>query len=152
MVHEMESGVESGMKNDASEMESGMVEAEKVKAREEVESVTVGTVTPVVKAMSVAAESVTEGVERMTEVIEAATEVIEVIEGVEDVSIVCVALEEYSVRLEEDQALGDGPSRRHQCRWQKQDALSCGSRGEFRREGQDRKDGGLQRRQRQQSE
>jgi len=62
-----------------------------------------------VEVASVVAEGMTEGVE-------AVTEVVEVIEEVEDVSIVSVALGECSVHLEEDQALGDGSSRRHRCR------------------------------------
>ena len=142
MVYEMESGMES----EANEVENEAVEAGNVRVVEAVESVVVETVTLVV--VSVAAE----GVEGVTEEFEAATEVVEVIEEVEDVSIVSVVLEECSVHLEEDQVLGDGPSRRPRCRSQKQDALLCGSRVECRQEGQDRKDGGLQRQQRQRSE
>ena len=63
-----------------------------------------------------------------------------------DASIVFAAWEECNVGLE------DGPSRRHQCHWQRRDALWCESHVECRQEGQDRKSADGQHRQRRQSE
>jgi len=100
------------MESEASEMDNEVVEAENVRVVEAVGSVVVETVTLVVKVVIVAAEGVTV----VTVAAEGVTEAVEVIEEVEGVSTVFVALEKCSIHLEEDQALGDGPSRRHRYR------------------------------------